>query len=571
MHIIGIAAGLIAATALGAVLADAGLRHSAGRRRHLLEALQAEAINLLSQGRDVATGDPIDAALARIAGLIGAERIWVMPDASADGFHGWDAAGELRGEAAVAEAARITGRFPWDGNAILVRPGSRAAMTWAGWLRRRSALPLSTLLLRSRDMDDTALLCAASTTRMLMWPEMVQALAGALLAILQLERRRRMEADRVALESKLALGRRMETVGALASGVAHNLNNILNAIGGFRETAALHVPRESVAGEAMAEIGHAIGRAARLVEDVLRFGRRVEGVPEPVDIGELLRETQKLLSASLSDTVTLKVDEGEEPLLVAGDFAQLQQVLLNLCSNAAQAMPDGGLIACVATPRLLEDPVRLSHGVLRRGRYAKIIVADEGHGIAEHAIPHLFAAFYTTRPEGTGLGLSTAREMIERHGGAIDVDSVLGVGTSFTIWLPRVPDEAADAPARSSRRGAGEIVMLVGTDARRVSGDEELIAALGYEPLGLVAENGRASPLPATAVDAVVVTALDPAAAHLIAADIRDAGVTAPLLIAVPQPDGGEGALRYPFQPAALAYALSRGLQASSDMTTVAL
>ena len=325
-------------------------------------------------------------------------------------------------------------------------------------------------------------------------------LASALVIVLQFERRHRLETERLALERKLALGRRMETVGALASGVAHNLNNILNAIGGFGERAALHVPSDGVAADSLREIAQAVDRAGSLVGDILRFGRRVEGPPEPVDLNLLIAETAKLMAASLPRGIALDLQAANEAVRVAGEFGQLQQVLLNLCNNAANAMPEGGAIIWRSALRLLDDPVRLSHGVLRRGRYATLAVEDGGCGIHSDVIPHLFDAFYTTRTGGTGLGLSTAREIVRRHGGTIDVNSMTGAGSRFTIWLPLNEDYASSEA--DARRGTGETVLMLNTDAKRLSDDEELLAALGYEPCGI----GDLSDLPLirVGIDAVL-------------------------------------------------------------------
>lgn len=537
-------------------------------RRLRLEALHAAVFKLLLNGPSSEVGLRIKDALADIGGIIGADQAWLLVGADADveAFYGWSADSahdELSLDEAKARTVRIVDRFPWDDNMILVEPGARSVVSWAQFMIRQRGTLASTLLMRSQEHQDLVLLCFTARKRWIVYPETINGLASALQTALQLDQRRRLEDERLVMDQKMALGRRMEAIGALASGLSHNLNNILTAIDGFRTTAALHVPPNSVASANLVEIGQAVQRASGLVSDVLHFGRRVEGPAETVSLTALLAETYKLVAAALPSSVTLDWRPTDKPMHVEVDFGQLQQVLLNLCTNADNAMAEGGVITCVSTFRLLDDPVKLSHDVLRRGRYATITVSDEGRGIPAEAIPHIFDAFYTTRQGGTGLGLSTSREIIEAAGGAIDIDSIVGVGSRFTVWIPLAAD--GDAPlAGDVNRGTGETVLIVNTDGQRLLNDEELFAALGYEPIGIT------SPETLDAIegdiDVAVVASFDPRLADELATRLRIAGITAPLLVAVPQPEilgqviQGGAVVRYPFQPANLAHALALSL-----------
>lgn len=534
-------------------------------RRLRLEALHGAVFKLLLNGPSSEVGLRIKNALADIGGIIGADQAWLFVGADADveAFYGWSADSahdELSLDVARARTARIIDRFPWDDNMILVEPGARSVVPWAQFMIRQRGTLASTLLMRSQEHQDLVLLCFTARKRWIVYPETINGLASALQTALQLDQRRRLEDERFVMDQKMALGRRMEAIGALASGLSHNLNNILTAIDGFRATAALHVPPNSVASANLVEIGQAVKRASGLVSDVLHFGRRVKGPAETVSLTALLAETYKLVAAALPSSVTLDWRPTDEPMHVEADFGQLQQVLLNLCSNADNAMAEGGIITCVSTFRLLHDPVKLSHNVLRRGRYATITVSDEGRGIPAEAIPHIFDAFYTTRQGGTGLGLSTSREIIEAAGGAIDIDSIVGVGSRFTVWIPLADDD--DAPLGGDvNRGTGETVLIVNSDRQRLLNDEELLAALGYEPIGLSSLD--ALDLIRGEIDVAIVASFDPGLANVLAAHLRVAGITAPTLIAVPQPEvQGEAmqsalVVRYPFHPANLAHALA--------------
>ncbi|MGC5797259.1 ATP-binding protein [Sphingomonas sp. NFX23] len=544
------------------------LHRRAHDRRLRLEAMHSAVFTLLLDGPSSELGLRIEDALADLGSIIGVDQVWLLVggDADVDAFYGWSADGShqaLTQQDAEARTARIVDRFPWDENTILVEPGARSVASWNQVMTRQRGTWATTLMMRSREHQDLVLLCLTARNRWVVYPETIHGLASALQTALQLEQRHRLETERLVIDQKMALGRRMEAIGALASGLSHNLNNILTAIDGFRATAALHVPANGVVSANLVEIGQAVKRASGLVSDVLHFGRRVEGPAETVSLAALLAETHKLVTAALPSGVTLDWQTADEPMHVEGDFGQLQQVLLNLCSNADNAMAGGGAIACVSTFRLLDDPIKLSHNVLRRGRYATIAVSDEGRGIPAQAIPHIFDAFYTTRQGGTGLGLSTAREIIEAAGGAIDIDSIVGVGSRFTVWIPLAAD--GDAPlAGDVNRGTGETVLIVNTDGQRLSNDEELFAALGYEPIGIT------SPETLDAIegdiDVAVVASFDPRLADELAARLRIAGITAPLLVAVPQPEflgqvvQGGAVVRYPFQPANLAHALALSL-----------
>ncbi|HEY4443595.1 MAG TPA: two-component system VirA-like sensor kinase [Steroidobacteraceae bacterium] len=296
-----------------------------------------------------------------------------------------------------------------------------------------------------------------------------------------------LEQDRERLEANLQQARRMETIGALASGIAHNFNNITGAILGYTETAQAQVePTGRVAGS-LNEIRRAGERARDLVDQILTFGRRAAFGRRSICIEALVAETKSLLNASLRPQINLVVRAASQETMVSGEPAQLQQVILNVCNNAAQAIDAAGTIEVHIDTKEIERVLSFGHGELEPGHYAVISIIDSGRGMDEALIERIFEPFFTTRPEGNGLGLATVREIVLDHGGAINVQSAPGAGTRFDIWLRSVSfvetSSRRETPG-SMHRGSGQTVLVLDADRERLLRHEEILAALGYEPVG---------------------------------------------------------------------------------------
>ncbi len=296
-----------------------------------------------------------------------------------------------------------------------------------------------------------------------------------------------LEQDRERLEANLQQARRMETIGALASGIAHNFNNITGAILGYTETAQAQVgPHGRLAGS-LSEIRRAGERARDLVDQILTFGRRGAMRRSSISIEALIAETKSLLDVSLPPHVKLVVRATSRQTTVSGEPAQLQQVILNVCNNAAQAMDAAGTIGVDIHARESGRVLSMSQGELVPGRYVVISIIDPGRGMDEALLERIFEPFFTTRSEGNGLGLATVREIVLDHKGAVNVQSAPGAGTRFDIWLPAVSHVESlsrqETPG-SVRRGSGETVLVIEADRERLLRHEEILAALGYEPVG---------------------------------------------------------------------------------------
>ena len=307
----------------------------------------------------------------------------------------------------------------------------------------------------------------------------------ALDTILQAVERHAIEKERARLEARLRQARRMEKIGTFTSGIAHNFNNILGGILGRSEMMEEHGGSNTRFGHNLAAIRRGAERARELVDQMLAFGRRRDARRKPLSVGALIAETASLLGVSLPKGIDLVIRQPPVATIVSGENAQLQQVILNLCNNAAHAMQDGGRIEIATELHEVSVPLALSHDEIRPGHYICIAVTDSGQGMDEATVGRIFEPFFTTRSSGNGLGLATVREIVDEHGGAVNVQSNLNEGSRFEVWLPRATAEPVSEPGDATfPSGKGETVMLVAHDVERVLRDEEMLAALGYEPVG---------------------------------------------------------------------------------------
>ncbi|HEY0181321.1 MAG TPA: two-component system VirA-like sensor kinase [Rhodopila sp.] len=308
----------------------------------------------------------------------------------------------------------------------------------------------------------------------------------ALDAVANAVRRSSLEQETARLEQRLQQSRRIEAIGALTSSVAHNFNNIIAAILGYAEIAEAQVVPGSRSAQYLGEIRRAGERARDLIDQILVFGRRRDSNRQPVCLRDLIAEAVSLLRVSLPASIELAVDDTAESCTLLGERGQLQQVILNLCNNAAQAMDGSGRVEIATTIHEVVRTLPLSHGDLSPGRYVCIAVSDSGRGIDAAILRRIFEPFFTTRSAGNGLGLATVQEIVREHHGLMNVRSVPDAGSRFEAWLPCT---AAEAPASVQELSAltlgnGEVVLLVEEDREQLLRAEEILAALGYEPVG---------------------------------------------------------------------------------------
>jgi signal transduction histidine kinase len=294
-----------------------------------------------------------------------------------------------------------------------------------------------------------------------------------------------LERDRSRLTTRLERARRMQMIGSLASGIAHNFNNIIGAILGYSEMIEPQLTPGSRAAQHIDEIRRAAERGRDLIDNILTFGRRRDARVRPVQVRLLFEEATSLLGASLPSNIELIIEDVPVDIAVSGEPAQLQQVILNLCTNAAQAIEGSGCIRVTAERKHVTALLLLSHGELNPGHYVRLSVSDTGRGFDERVSRRLFEPFFTTRLAGTGLGLATVREIVRDHDGAMNVESKLERGSRFEAWLPAATADATPATGPAMLPlGRGETVLVVESERERLLREEELLAALGYEPVG---------------------------------------------------------------------------------------
>jgi PAS domain S-box-containing protein len=296
------------------------------------------------------------------------------------------------------------------------------------------------------------------------------------------------EEARQRLEAPLRQAQKMEALGTLAGGVAHDFNNILGTIIGNVELAREELVAEHPAQESLAEVAKAAARARELVQQILTFGRRQPDDRHVVSLREIVDESVRLLRATLPAGIELVTAVSPDVPNVLADRSRVHQVLMNLCTNAWQAI-DGGVGRI--TVSLARVEVTALHGLaeLRPGVYACLTVSDTGHGIAPDLVERIFDPFFTTKApgEGTGLGLSVVDGIVKGHDGAIAVETAPGEGATFRVYFPSVDAPAAprlDEPRPQASAGAGRRVLYLDDEASLVHLASRLLGRLGYEVEG---------------------------------------------------------------------------------------
>ncbi|MDB5860511.1 MAG: hypothetical protein JWQ76_4200, partial [Ramlibacter sp.] len=306
-------------------------------------------------------------------------------------------------------------------------------------------------------------------------------------SIENIDERKHSERERQRLEAQLRQAQKMEAIGTLAGGIAHDFNNILGSILGYGELARSEVASGSAQARYLDSVMNAGQRAKALVERILAFSRSGMGERVPVHVQSVVAEALELLLPSLPSGITLTRTLEAGDTAVIGDATQIHQVVMNLCTNAMQAMQDGGALEVSLTLRRSETALALTTGELPAGDYVCIRVRDHGPGIEPEAVDRIFDPFFTTKRVGvgTGLGLSLVHGIVTDLGGGIDVASVPGAGATFTVWLPWSGRVAAVAQAQAIiPRGDGQRILLVDDEVSLVHLGEEMLAALGYEAAG---------------------------------------------------------------------------------------
>ncbi|HKP97716.1 MAG TPA: response regulator [Fibrobacteria bacterium] len=303
------------------------------------------------------------------------------------------------------------------------------------------------------------------------------------------ERKRSEDALRKS-EEQLRLAQRMETVGRLAGGVAHDFNNILSVISGYANLLQMKMAKTGSAPRELMEIEKAVVKATALVRQLLTFSRRQVVQPQILDLGTVITDSLSMLRMVVGEDISLETRVEKGLGKIKADKSQVEQIIMNLAVNAKDAMPRGGTLSVELSAESL-PPEHFRQGEkFQPGKYLCVSVRDTGHGIPAEILPRIFEPFFTTKGEGrgTGLGLSTVYAIVQQIGGSIRVDSAMKKGTTFAIHFPCVSDsEAEDAePVKPEARriaSKGETVLLVedDTDLRKLTKD--ILVLDGYQVL----------------------------------------------------------------------------------------
>lgn len=289
------------------------------------------------------------------------------------------------------------------------------------------------------------------------------------------------------IERQLLRAQRLESIGTLASGLAHDLTNILSPI--ILSTPLLAAEVDPAVRKTIIDtIRSSARRGGAIVQQILTFARGLEGERLLIDLNHLLRELLNIMEQTFPHAITLSSRGADDLWAVVGDPTQLHQVMLNLAINARDAMPHGGTLAITLENIAVDDSFAIAASEARPGRYVAVQVSDTGVGIPNEMIEKIFDPFFTTKGvgEGTGLGLSTALGIVKSHGGFVMVESEVGRGTRFKVFIPASAEDAAipsSAEPAAQQRGHGETILLVDDESAFLVVISALLQEAGYKVL----------------------------------------------------------------------------------------
>lgn len=280
--------------------------------------------------------------------------------------------------------------------------------------------------------------------------------------------------ERTRLEEQLFQAQKMEAVGQLAGGIAHDFNNMLTAIIGYGSLLNMRLEADSQLKPFAEEILNSAEKSASLTRQLLAFSRKQIIRPRQTDLNELIRGIEKLLKRLIGEDIDFKSALADEQLSVMVDAGQIDQVLMNLCTNARDAMPYGGLLSISTDSVELDREYAKAHAIEKAGRYALMAVTDTGIGMDEKSRLRIFEPFFTTKEvgKGTGLGLSIVYGIVKQHNGHINIYSEPGKGTTFRIYLPLIEPSAAEAKTEKAAIPCG------GTETIMIAEDNEEVRLL---------------------------------------------------------------------------------------------
>ncbi len=330
--------------------------------------------------------------------------------------------------------------------------------------------------------------------------------------VVDLSAQKRAETELAVIEQQLRHAQKMEAMGRLAGGVAHDFNNVLSVILSYAEMLIEDLEPGGTRDD-LVEIRNAAQRAAEVTEQLLLFGRKHAICTTLVEPAQVVHDLERMLRRLLGEDVALEISAAAETPRILIDKGQLDQVVINLAINARDAMPRGGTLTIALSPIHLDADFAASHHGVVPGEHARIVVADTGTGIEPTTLARIFEPFFTTKEvgKGTGLGLATVFGIIQRAGGSIWVDSKVGKGTEFTIYLPRSEDDGSPTEAAPvvSDLGGTETILLAEDDPQ-----VRLVAA------GILRRAGYKVLIAESPVDAIRIAHEHAGMIHLLVSDV---------------------------------------------------
>jgi two-component system cell cycle sensor histidine kinase/response regulator CckA len=290
------------------------------------------------------------------------------------------------------------------------------------------------------------------------------------------------------LEAQFRQAQKMEAIGTLAGGIAHDFNNLLQVIGGYAQLLLWGKSELDPGHNELVEIQKAVQRAAQLIRQLLTFSRKVEGKHRFLDLNQEILEAEKVLQRTIPKMVALDFHLESRLETVNADPVQIEQILLNLGSNAADAMPKGGRLILETRSVCLDEEFCRHHLGARPGNYVLLTVADTGQGMDRETVQHIFEPFFTTKEigKGTGLGLASVYGIVKSHGGYILCESEPGQGTIFKIYLPAVQEKEAQVEKgleEAPLKGGSETILMVDDEASVRELAVQILQRYGYQVL----------------------------------------------------------------------------------------
>jgi nitrogen-specific signal transduction histidine kinase len=288
---------------------------------------------------------------------------------------------------------------------------------------------------------------------------------------------------RIKLEDQLRQAQKMEAVGLLAGGVAHDFNNVLTAIIGYGNLLRMKLPPDDPLRSYADSILSTSQRAAQLTKSLLAFGRKQTIISQPVTLNSIIERTAKLLQRLIREDIELRMVLSDEDTTIMADSVQIEQVLMNLATNSRDAMPQGGVLTVATAVVRLEKELVGSHGTVPPGTYIRLSVSDTGVGMDDRTRERLFEPFFTTKEmgKGTGLGLAATYGIVNQHRAIVDIESRSGKGTSFHFYFPSYTATApGGGPVEEPVRGGTETVLIAEDDDVLRNLTRSVLTEFGY-------------------------------------------------------------------------------------------